>query len=46
LLIAKDPKKRLYWAEKHFEKDKYVGEFILEVTDNVDNIKVYTTKIK
>lgn len=46
LLIAKNPKKKQYWAEKHYNNDNYVGELKLEVTDNANNIKVYTTKIK
>ena len=46
LLIAKDPKKKQYWAEKQFPGDIYAGDFKLEVTDNANNTKLYTTKIK
>ena len=46
LLIAKDPKKKQYWAEKQFPDDSYSGDFQLEVTDNANNTKLYTTKIK
>ena len=45
LLLANDPKKNLYWAEKLDSSAKYHGEFVLEVTDNANNKKVYTTKI-
>ncbi len=46
LLIAKDPKKKQYWAENQFPDDNYAGDFQLEVTDNANNTKLYTTKIK
>jgi peptidase M23-like protein len=46
LLIAKDPKKKQYWAEKRNATDNYVGELVLEVTDNANNTKVYRSKIK
>jgi len=46
LLIAKNPKKKQYWAEKHHQNDNYTGELKLEVTDNAGNVKVYNTKIK
>ena len=46
LLIAKDPKKKQYWAEKKNLTDNYSGELVLQVTDNANNIKVYNTKIK
>jgi len=46
LLIAKDPKKKQYWAEKKYATDNYAGELVLEVTDNASNTKVYRTKIK
>ena len=46
LLIAKDPKKKQYWAEKKHKSDTYTGELILEVIDNANNKKVYRTKIK
>ncbi|MEN8250271.1 MAG: hypothetical protein ABFS32_15160, partial [Bacteroidota bacterium] len=46
LLIAKDPKKKLYWAERQFEDQKYSGDLILEVTDNANNTKTYKTTIK
>lgn len=46
LLIAKDPKKKQYWAERQFPDDSYVGDFQLEVTDNANNKKLYTTKIR
>ena len=46
LLIAKNPKKKQYWAEKQFPNDNYAGELKLEVTDNANNVKMYTTKIK
>jgi carbamate kinase len=46
LLIAKNPKKKQYWAEKQFPEDSYSGNFQLEVTDNANNTKLYTSKIK
>jgi Peptidase family M23 len=46
LLIAKDPKKKQYWAEKRHPADIYAGDLVLEVTDNANNTKVYRTKIK
>jgi len=46
LLIAKDPKKKLYWAEKQFEGDSFTGELVLEVTDNANNKNIYSTKIR
>jgi len=46
LLIAKDPKKKLYWAEKQFEVDIFTGELVLEITDNANNKNIYSTKIK
>ena len=45
ILIAKDPKNKQYWAEKKHVDSSYKGELKLEVTDNADNTKVYTTKI-
>jgi hypothetical protein len=45
LLIAKDPKKKLYWAEKQFKGDIFTGELVLEVTDNANNKNIYSTKI-
>ncbi len=46
LLIAKDPKNKQYEAEKHFYDDSFAGDFVLVVTDNANNKKMYTTKIK
>jgi hypothetical protein len=46
LLIASDPKRKQYWAEKLNLENNYAGEFVLEVTDNANNTKVYKTKIK
>ena len=45
LLIAKDPKKKMYWAEKQFKEDSFTGELVLEVTDNANNKNIYSTKI-
>jgi hypothetical protein len=45
LLIASDPKRKQYWAEKHYASENYSGDFIIEVTDNANNTKTYTTKI-
>jgi hypothetical protein len=46
LLIAQDPKKNLYWAEKKEDDASYSGDLKLEVTDNAHNVKIYTTKIR
>jgi murein DD-endopeptidase MepM/ murein hydrolase activator NlpD len=46
LLIAGDPKRKQYWAEKRNLENNYAGEFVLEVTDNANNKKVYKTKIR
>jgi hypothetical protein len=46
LLIAGDPKRKQYWAEKSNLANNYAGDFVLEVTDNANNTKVYKTKIR
>ena len=46
ILIAGDPKRKQYWTEKRNLDDNYAGDFILEVTDNANNTKIYKTKIK
>ena len=46
LLMARDLKNKQYWAEKHYAGDNYAGKFLLEVTDNANNTKTYTTNIK
>ncbi len=45
LLIAKDPKKKLYWAESRYPDEKFTGKLVLKVTDNANNTRTYTTKI-
>lgn len=46
LLMASDPKRKQYWAEKRNLENNYAGDFVLEVTDNANNTKVYKTKIR
>ena len=46
LLMASDPKRKQYWAEGRNRTDTYIGDFLLEVTDNANNKKTYKTKIK
>ncbi len=45
VLMYYDYKQKLLWSEKKTESDKFTGEVKLVVTDNVNNIKQYTTKI-
>ena len=46
LLMASDPKRKQYWAEKRNLENNYAGEFVLEVIDNANNAKIYKTKIR
>ncbi len=45
VLMYYDYKQKLLWSEKKSESDKFTGEIKLVVTDNVNNVKEFTTKI-
>ncbi|MCA6073372.1 M23 family metallopeptidase [Fulvivirga sedimenti] len=45
VLMYYDYKQKLLWSEKKSESDKFTGDVKLVVTDNVNNVKEFTTKI-
>lgn len=45
VLMNYDPKRNLIWSEKMDDNKPFVGDVVLEVRDNVNNIKTFKTKI-
>jgi hypothetical protein len=46
VLLNADPKRNYYWTEKLDKTKPFKGELELKVADQVDNIKIYKTKIE
>ncbi len=46
VLLNADPKKNYYWTEKLDKTKPFKGELELKVVDQVNNIKIYKTKIE